>query len=203
MPTGPNTPWKATPNKTDHLTKGFTSKVIYHYHYTTGVAVANAADVFTELNTFTNNIKGSYTLPAKYFAGDDGQGFRITMYFEKELDGNDMDIRQCIYDVTNTTLLTIASSTFTTPADNAGGTTLAKYECFITKVYTPGNATYYLQATGNITHSSKADGSTPYITPFNDYIGLTNGTNPVYQFFILNRCSANINVLNLMIEEIS
>jgi hypothetical protein len=84
-----------------------------------------------------------------------------------------------------------------------GGTTLAKYECFITKLYNPGDTTYYLQATGNITHSSKADGSTPYITPFNNYIALTNGTNPVYQFYILNKCSTNINVLNLMIEEIS
>ena len=50
------------------------------------------------------------------------------MYFEKELDGTNMNIQQGIYDVTNTTLFTIAEPIFQTPADNAGGTTLTKYE---------------------------------------------------------------------------
>jgi hypothetical protein len=202
MPSAPKSKWVYTPNKTDHLTRGFTSKVIYNYQYQAGKTVADSTDIFTGLTTLDKNTKGSYTLPSEYFAGDDGQGFRITMYFEKKVDGADMNIHQCIYDVDNTTLIIIAAPTFTTPTDNTGGTTLAKYECYITKLYQPGDA-YYLQATGNITYSSKAGGSSPYITPFNWYTPLPNGTNPAYQFYILNKCSADINVISLMIEEIS
>lgn len=203
MPAAPSTGWVYTPNKTDHLTRGFTSKVIYNYQYQAGVLVADSSDVFTEINTFSKNTKGSYTLPSKYFAGDDGQCFRITMYFEKAVDGADMNIEQCVYDVDNTTLLTIASPTITTPTDVTGGTTLSKYECYITKLYTPGDTTYHLQATGNITYASKADGVGLCMTPFNNFIALTNGITPVYQFYILNSCLADINVLSLMIEEIS
>jgi hypothetical protein len=203
MPTAPSTTWVYTPNKTDHLTRGFTSKVVYNYHYQYGVLVADTGDVFTELNTFGKNTKGSYTLPSKYFAGDDGQCFRITMYFEKAVDGADMNIEQGVYDVDNSITLGIASPTFPTPTDSAGGTTLSKYECYITKLYTPGDTTYHLQATGNITYASKADGSALFMTPFNNYVALTNGITPVYQFSILNKCAADINVLSLMIEEIS
>jgi hypothetical protein len=203
MPAAPSIRWVYTPNKTDHLTRGFTSKVIYNYQYQAGVLVADSSEVFTEINTFSKNTKGSYTLPSKYFAGDDGQCFRITMYFEKAVDGDDMNIQQGVYDVNNSIVLNIASPTFNTPTDSAGGTTLAKYECYITKLYTPGDTTYHLQATGNITYASKADGSALFMTPFNNYIALTNGTTPVYQFYILNKCSADINVLSLMIEEIS
>lgn len=203
MPAAPSTGWVYTPNKTDHLTRGFTSKVIYNYQYQAGVLVADSSEVFTEINTFSKNTKGSYTLPSNYFAGDDGQCFRITMYFEKAVDGADMNIEQCVYDVNNTTLLTIASPTITTPTDVTGGTTLSKYECYITKLYTPGDTTYHLQAIGNITYASKADGVGLCMTPFNNFIALTNGTTPVYQFYILNSCLADINVLSLMIEEIS
>jgi hypothetical protein len=203
MPAAPSTRWVYTPNKTDHLTRGFTSKVIYNYQYQAGVLVADSSEVFTEINTFSKNTKGSYTLPSKYFAGDDGQCFRITMYFEKAVDGYDMNIEQGVKDVDNSITLGIASPTFNTPTDSAGGTTLAKYECYITKLYTPGDTTYHLQATGNITYASKADGSALFMTPFNNYIALTNGITPVYQFSISNKCSADINVLSLMIEEIS
>jgi hypothetical protein len=202
MPSSPRGRWGYTPNKVNHLTKGFTSKVIYNYHYKDGVTVANSSDVFDALVTFNENQKGSCILPANYFAGDDGQGLRITMYFEKALDGADIDIQQGIYDKTNSVLYTIAAPTFTTPVDSGGGTTLAKYECNITKLYV--STIYYLQAVGSILYASKAGGVGVNMTPFNNYVAFAEaGASVIYQFYILNKCSANINIISLMIEELS
>lgn len=198
MPAGST--WVYTPNKVDHLIKGFTSKAIYEFHSPEGVEVADSNDVFTALNSSGNNIKGSYHLPANYFYKiDDGRGFKITMYFSKLLDGNDMAFNQSLID--GATELVIASETYTTPTDNLGGSTLAKYQCHLTKFYNTGNSVDYVQATGDIVYSRRGDGTAVCMTPFNGVVDI----NPTHalDFYILNRCTASIFVKYLLIEEIS
>jgi len=200
MPTSPNTPWKATPNKTDHLTKGFTSKVIYNFQYQTGVHVGDTEDVFGALHGFSNNIKGDYHLPDSYFAGDDGQGLKITMYFLKLVDANNMSLDQSLWDRLGSSEVLIASPIYTTSIGGAGGETLAKYECYLTKFTVPGDATY-IQATGNIIYSEKGNGQNVAMTPFNNYAAIV--PNRGYDLYIKNGCADLITVLSLMVEEIS
>jgi hypothetical protein len=202
MPTSPNTLWKATPNKTDHLTSGFTSKVIYNFQFTTGVEVPDNDDVFGHIQGFGKNTKGNFHLPDSYFAGDNGQGFRITMYFLKLVDGNSMSLNQSLWDRLENSEIVIASPIYTTAIneDIGGGDTLAKYECYLTKFTVPAGATY-IQATGNIIYSSKGNGTVVAMTPFNNYVAID--PNGEYDLYIKNGCADRIKVVSLMVEEIS
>jgi hypothetical protein len=200
MLTSPNTSWKATPNKIDHLTKGFTSKVIYNFQFTAGVEVPNNEDVFNAIQGFGMNTKGNFHLPDSYFAGDDGQGFRITMYFLKLVDANNMSLNQSLWDRSGSSEILIASPIYTTAIASGGGATLAKYECYLTKFTVPEDATY-IQATGNIIYSEKGDGSVVAMTQFNNYAAIV--PNRGYDLYIINGCADTIRVVSLVVEEIS
>jgi len=200
MPTSPNTHWKATPNKTDHLTSGFTSKVIYNFQFTTGVEVPDHADVFGSIQGYDINTKGDFHLPNSYFAGDNGQGFRITMYFLKLVDGNNMSLNQSLWNRSGLSEVVIASPIDSPGINSNGGETLAKYECYLTKFTVPADATY-IQATGNIIYSVKGDGSGIAMTPFNNYVAID--VNGGYDLYIKNGCADTIRVVSLMVEEIS
>jgi hypothetical protein len=200
MAGSPHTIWKATPNKTDHLTSGFTSKVLYNFQWTTGVEVPDNHDVFGSIQGFVQNTKGDSHLPNAYFAGDDGQGLKITMYFLKLVDGNDMSLNQSLWDRSGLSEVIIASPIYTTGTPSGGGETLAKYECYLTKFTMPAAATY-IQATGNIIYSGKGDGGDVIMTPFNNYVAID--PNGGYDLYIKNGCGDIIRVVSLMVEEIS
>ena len=200
MAGSPNTLWKATPNKTDHLTKGFTSKVLYNFQWTTGVEVPDNDDVFGRIQGFGKNTKGNFHLPEYYFNGDDGQGLKITMYFLKLVDGNDMSLNQSLLERPWSDEVLIASPIYTTTIDSGGEPTLSKYECYLTKFTVPADATY-IQATGNIIYSQKGNGGDVAMTPFNNYAAIV--PNRGYDLYIRNKCQDIIKVVSLMVEEIS
>ena len=95
-------PWINTPNKTDHSTKGYTSKILLNYqaYIAAGIYIENDRDIIQDLINSGINIKGTNILPANYFNNSDGRTFRISMYYLKNFDGNDVNLEQQLYDST-------------------------------------------------------------------------------------------------------
>lgn len=199
MPT--NAPWIATPNKTDHLTSGFTSKVIYNYQYAGGVTVSSGDQVFYVIkNSLGKNYKGTNILPENYFAGDDGRTFRISMYFFKAYDGTDIDLRQRLVDRSNNVIYEYPFSTYTIGTDS--GATLVKYEVYLSYFYETNNPIYATAAMGSMFFHNKPDGNNVIMLQLTADQDLTNGTSPVYEIEIKN-AGGEITPVSLMIEEIS
>lgn len=201
MPTSAQ--WLATPNKVDHLTRGFTSKVIFNYEYTGGVSVANGDEVFNIItNSFGKNYKGTNALPANYFAGDDGRTFKISMYFLHPLDENDIDVVTRLYDVTNNTNYDF-NFDYVGPTAMDTGNAFVKYEVYLSYFKETGGPTYVAEAVGSMIYGEKANGGQVRIVSLNVANTLNNGTSPVYRIQIRNNGVSTITPLNLVIEEIS
>jgi hypothetical protein len=200
--TAPQLVWSATPDKTNHKTKGYTSKVIFNFQCTTPIAVSDSTDILDTIISSTFNYKGSNILNSNYFLNCDGRAFRITMYFLKNLDGDNMNISQELYDINETTNYIITEPT-PTITSAIGGDTLAKYECDITTFLDASTGSYFIQGLGNIVYANSLDGTNVVMTPFRGngvYIGLVSNRNSIR---ILNKCGDDIQILSLIIEEVS
>lgn len=195
--------WVHTPNKKDHLTAGFTTKVLYNYGYTGGIPVDNGYEVFKEIKTANINYKGTNYLPANYFVNiDDGRTFRITMYFKKEYDGYDINLVQQLYDVTNGVTYDFNLDFLGTFGTDYGNFGLVKYECYLSYFVDPSGPTSIMQATGTINYAEKYPGNAPRILQINTGNSLSYGPAPAYEIRILNVAGA-IYPTSLLIEEIS
>lgn len=202
----PQATWVATPDKTNHETKGYTSKVIFNFQSTNPISVANEIDIFDELIARNLNFKGSPNIPPGYFVDCDGRTLRITMYFYKLLDGIPMDLSQGLYDRNNDVSNTVATPIYTTDVDNLGPYTLARYECVISSFFDPSfipSGRYLIQGIGNITYANSTDGTNVIMEPFLGGNSLSGGSTSEYSLVITNRCGADIQVFSLIIEEIS
>lgn len=201
----PNVQWKSTPNKTDHLTKGYTSKVIYSYNYNT-TNVLDDEPIISTINTIGKNFKGINTLPINYFIGDDGKGFKITMYFNKSLDGQNVSIQTRLIDIDNNISFIIANPIFETITVNVVEQTLCRYELYINS-YRSG-VDYYIEGNGSIIYSNSGTGggnggTNLIMQPLNGGDTLTSGTAVKYNLELFNKCKDTIEIISLMIEEIS
>ena len=80
--------WKNTPNKKDHLTNGYTSKTLFNFQYPDdGFFIYPNSYIFKEIINNGGNYKGSNQLPKNYFNCDDGRTLKISMLFDKYIDG--------------------------------------------------------------------------------------------------------------------
>jgi hypothetical protein len=203
----PQATWVATPDKTNHETKGYTSKVIFNFQSTEPISVANEIDIFDELIANNLNFKGIPNIPPGYFVDCDGRTLRITMYFYKQLDGDKMDLSQGLYDIDNDVSNTVATPNYTTDVDNLGGLTLARYECVISSFFDPSfipSGRYLIQGIGNITYANSTDGTKVIMEPFTGGSDLSGGSTSEYKLTLTNNCgSHDILVLSLIVEEIS
>ena len=196
--------WVSTPNKTDNLKSGYTTKVLFNYQYTSGTTVGTNQEIFDKIiNSFGKQFRGSNTLPADYFDKfSDGRGFRIVMYFERPFDGNDLDIQTGIYDLTNATGYTIANqqNTYTMVTDT--GNSMVRYESYLS-FFTDlaGSPDYYISATGAILFNCKPGPTTAFMIPHNNYVQLTGGPTCDYRLQLANK-GADIYVHSLMLEEV-
>jgi len=85
--------WKNTPNKKDHLTNGYTSKTLFNFQYPDdGFFIYPNSYIFKEIINNGGNYKGSNQLPKNYFNCDDGRTLKISMLFDKYIDGIDIDL---------------------------------------------------------------------------------------------------------------
>lgn len=189
-----------TPNKTDHLTPGFTSKIIYNYQYRDGVEVATGQEIFSRIKSNGSNYKGINRLPANYFAGDDGRTFRISMYFLKPYDGAVINLIQQLYDVTNSTTYDFTLD-FSGSISSDTGNALVKYEVYLTYYYAAGGPYYITTAVGSINYAEKAGGNNPRILQLNAANNI-GATSPVFDIQIYNN-GGTILPVGIIIEEIS
>ena len=201
-------PWINTPNKTDHSTKGYTSKILLNYqaYIAAGIYIENDRDIIQDLINSGINIKGTNILPANYFNNSDGRTFRISMYYLKNFDGNDVNLEQQLYDSTNDVVYSfplVAGG----PCDSIGGVqSLIKYECYFSVFYDPLYPGYGAQANGSIIYSTPLGGGASYnakmlqMSAYNDLIW---GINNEFKIRIRNANGGTIYPTSLMIEEIS
>ena len=200
----PSTPWKASPNKTDHLSKGYTSKVLFNYNFNDGVEVGDGQRIInTIINSFGENYKGSNTLPPFYFEDiDDGRCFRISMYFFKKFDGQAIDVTQIIRDAKDGIDYTVAAQTQTIGMKTVVGETLCKYEIYINEYKDVGTATNFISGVGSIFFAEDPNGTNAAMLSLLGVINL-GGLDDPFDLDIVNNCKASIRVINVMIEEIS
>lgn len=197
----PSAPWVATPNKTDHSKSGYSTKVIYYYQYIDDVSVPNSNEVFDKIQTSGGQYKGSNTLPDNYFdTKADGRGFRITMYFSTPLDGSNLQLRTQVYNISNSVLYTIADNSVFTMG-SGGGSTLIKYESYLSFYTVTGGPNYYISATGAMVFANDASNGTVTMVPFNNYVEVPSYTHQ-YRLELLNT-GGTIYPRSLMVEEIS
>lgn len=201
---GYSTKWLSTPDKVNHQTRGYTSKVIFNYQSIEGIIIPATEEIFPNIITTDFNYKGSNILPADYFSDADGRTFRITMYFLKELLGNKLAINLKMTDIDEAEQLNVATPEFNPNTVNTETDTLVKYECELSafKIST-GIA---MQGIGNIMYfnSSTDDGTNVVFLPIYRPGALFTG--PAisgYSIDLINPNEEPITVLSLIIEEIS
>lgn len=204
MPATPTGPWKNTPNKTDHNTKGYTSKVLLNYQVTgSTIEIENGVEIINTLLGIDVNIKGSNDLVKNYFQNADGRCFRITMYYLKPYDGGRVNLEQILYDSDNDVSYSFPTS-FSGPINSASGyNALVKYECYLSVFFDINNSTYIAQANGIISYASKETGIDTVIIPMSSYSDLGGSADKRFQLKIKNINDSSIYPVSLMIEEIS
>jgi hypothetical protein len=200
----PQIKWVATPDKVNHNTKGYTSKVIFNYQSIEGIVIPSGNDILVD-TIFTNlNYKGSNILPVDYFSDADGRTFRITMYFRKELLGTKLSIDLKMTDIDEADQFNIAINDFNPNTVNTETFTLAKYECEVSAFKTISGL--FVQGVGNIMYfNSGTDNGTnvvfiPITKPGATFTGAAIDG---YSIDIINSNEEPITVLSLIIEEIS
>ena len=198
-----STEWLATPDKVNHNTKGYTSKVIFNYQSLEGTEIGSGNDILAYLITNDLNIKGSNILPVDYFSNADGRTFRITMYFLQDLDGSRVKIGLYMTDIDQDNQLKVAEQDFNFELANVGGVTLVKYECeFSTFKSTSG---LVAQGVGNITFSNADNDGTNvvFIPIYRPGALFTGAAIEGYSIDLVNTGENIITVLSVIIEEIS
>lgn len=196
--------WVATPDKVNHNTKGYTSKVIFNYQSIEGISIDSAEEIFPNIITTDFNYKGSNILPADYFSDADGRTFRITMYFLQELVGDKLSINLKMTDIDAVNQVNVAIPEFAPITTNTGTFTLAKYECELSAFKTTTGLA--VQGVGNIMYfnSGTDDGSNVVFLPIYRPGALFTG--PAisgYSIDLINPNGEPITVLSVIIEEIS
>lgn len=200
---GYSTKWLSTPDKVNHNTKGYTSKVIFNYQSLEGTEIDSGDDILAQLITNDLNIKGSNILPADYFSNADGRTFRITMYCLTELIGDKFAIVLKMTDIYEDDPRNVAIPEFNPETTDTNTFTLAKYECELSAFKTSTGIA--MQGIGNMMYfnSSTDDGSNVVFLPIYRPGTLFTGPAPSGYSIELYSSGALINVLSVIIEEIS
>jgi hypothetical protein len=200
----PTTKWIAIPDKVNHNTKGYTSKVIFNYQSIEGIVVPDTEYIIPYITNTDLNYKGSNILPVDYFSDADGRTFRITMYCLKELVGDKLSITLKVTDIHNNEELTVAVPEFNPTTANTGTFTLVKYECELSAFKTSTGIA--MQGVGNIMYFNSGDNTgapvvfLPIYRPGALFTGLaTEG----FIIDLINPNDESITVLSVIIEEIS
>ena len=88
MPYTPQEIWTSTPEKTNHLTRGWYHKTLFTFQMAQDIlSIPAGNDIIADIVSNGTNYKGSNELPPYYFASDNngaGRGFKITVIYEYE-----------------------------------------------------------------------------------------------------------------------
>ena len=185
--------WKSTPNKKDHLTSGYTSKTLFNFQFPGGgLDILNNNEIFATIISFGENYKGTNILPANYFDCDDGRTLRISMLFDKFLNGEPIDL-----------VIALGSDNITNAYGETG--TISIYsQCELVYYVTKFNDYFsipVLMANGKLTYNPNND-----FLISNQVEGVVDATDigSNKNITIINQSGkSTIRVKNLIVEEIS
>jgi hypothetical protein len=193
--------WTNTPNKTDHSTKGYTSKILLNYQLTgPNIEITIGQEIIHTLIEANLNIKGTNILPGTYFKKADGRCFRISMYYLKQYDGEQVNLIQQLLDISSSVTYDF-NTEYPGDISGAGGQALVKYECYLSVFYDVNNSQYVAQANGNIVYAAEPDGSNVVMLQMSAY-NIIDGASE-FEIKIKNANNGSIYPVSLMIEEIS
>jgi hypothetical protein len=210
---GPSTVWSPTPDKTNHSTRGWTSKTLFTYQWIgpdgTALEVPSGDDILSTVISNGENYRGSNILPPYYFAEDNyetaGRGYKITLYYQYYLNGSKTGIGIGMYDPSAPALYSTDRNVTTT---SGNGWQQVKGQFYCTSFYDSGNFTPVFQVNGELMFSNKENYglNDVYIAPYyNNGFTIDGGVDIEYEFQVFNASDASnsIYVNYLTIEEVS
>lgn len=205
MPTNPT--FIATPTNSDKNLSGWNSRYIYIHSGAGKITITGNnegdAEIFKEIGA--DYTKGSIALNADYFNCDDGNSFKITMYFLTLFNGSTLRFGTGLRFANNTaeTLETKQGTVHTLP-NKTGYKGLCKYEVILTKFKDDDNV-IYLCINGNVIYSRSGetsgefDGAVSFI-PQHGKIVVT--PNLASELIINVTGTSTIDIQSITIEEI-
>jgi len=202
----PNPTFIATPTNSDKNLVGWNSRYIYMHssqgEITVGGNVAGKLEVFTTIGVdFT---KGSVNLNPQYFNCDDGNSFKITMYFLANFNGSTLRFGTGLkYGDEGEDVVQTKNGAFHTLPTKTGIETLCKYEVILTKFQADVGQTFLL-INGYIIYSRS--GATTAIDDEVSFIPqqgkITITPNTASKLIVNVSGSATIKIKSITIEEI-
>jgi len=198
--------WRSTPNKKDNSTRGYTNKVLLNFQAPDryGFTINNEADIIQTLLDSYQNIKGINSLPNNYFNNADGRTFRISMYYYKQSDGQDVNLEVQLQDIINGDInkFNFEQVGSYSNGENPG---LIKFECYLSAFKNPDND-YIAQCNGIAIYPEAGNPSQPVrmlqMSGYNN-ISQNYGIDIPFKIRLINFNKATINLSSLIIEEIS
>jgi hypothetical protein len=192
----------SNPTNSDKNLLGWNSRYIYIYA-SENVKVNETVtenEVFQRISDTQK--KGSVNLKENYFFCDDGNSFKITMYFLASLDGSTLRIDTGLKNNNGTEyVVSTKSGDFHTLPIRVGVKKLFKYEVVMTK-YKPSTQNPILLINGSIIYSREAGGNDADVSFIEQYGKIQFPQNMTSKLIIKIMGTLAINVLNVTIEEI-
>jgi hypothetical protein len=207
MPYTPGEIWTATPEKTNHLTRGWYHKTLFTFQIMDQeVPVSTGGDIIPEIITVGKNYKGSNVLPAYYFAdnnNDTGRGFKITVIYQYQLDGSKTGLSIGLYDSAGPNSFLVSKNQ--TVGGSGGGTDpiFVTSQFYCTSFWDVGNSHPAFQVSGDLMFSDKSPGTNDvYKIPYSEALQITSGNAIPYEIRVRSNSDNDMYIQYLSIEEI-
>jgi hypothetical protein len=204
MPYQPTENWTATPEKTNHLTRGWYHKTLFTFQMPVDtLSIPAGNDIIADIISNGENYKGSNVLPAYYFAdnnNDTGRGFKVTVIYEYTLAGDKTGLSIGLYDSTGPNQF-ITSQNVTT--GGGGGYIHVTAQFYCTSFWDGVNACPAFQVNGDLMFSNKSPGTNDvYKVPYFEALQITSGNAIPYQLQLVNYSDSSMFINYVSIEEI-
>lgn len=205
MPYQPQEIWYATPEKTNHSTKGWYHKTLFTFQMATEIlSIPAGNDIIADIISNGKNYKGSNELPAYYFADNNdngaGRGFKITVIYEYALDGSKTGLSVGLYDPTGPNSFLTSNNC---PVTSDSGYLHATAQFYCTSFWDNAESYPAFQVNGDLMWSNKSSGTNDvYKVPFYEALQITAGNAIPYQLQLINYSDNSMYINYVSIEEI-
>ena len=204
----PTNPFISTPTNSDKNLSGWNSRYIYIHSSDGAIEVGESIDEgeFTEVFETINGeySKGSVNLNANYFLCDDGNTFKITMYFLAPFNGSTLRLGTGLkFSNGDQDIINTKNGAYHTLPTKTGYEKLCKYEVVLTK-YKASVEDTFLRVDGCITYArSGSTGDEDINVAFIEQFGKIVYSETTESKLIINVTgTAIIKILHITVEEI-
>lgn len=204
MPYQPQEIWTATPEKTNHLTRGWYHKTLFTFQMATDIlSIPKDNDIIADIISNEKNYKGSNEFPAYYFAdnnNDTGRGFKVTVMYMYLLDGSKTGLSIGLYAPSVPTSFLTSNNC---PVASDSGYLHARAQFYCTSFWDATNACPAFQINGDIMWSNKGSQTNDvYKIVYSEALQITSGNTIPYQLQINNNSDNSLYINYVSIEEI-